>query len=561
MASTTLKYRWQWHLKSTPQALWPAVCRGAEEAWQTFPFAASVVTKGATTEWVSGSSVTSQWSYGTGSLTKVSSRVSLQRGKSGTVVRYDLEVEPSSLASRWTAPFFVVRKVQQYLGEEYSHADAALQKSVKKARREAASQKQKKAIQEGLRKVSEEGFPETTVQGLQQLLFFESAATLHVMRPYVMAEIWMVTKRSALEVFLAATRHHVLQKVWRICCPCCQQWHQDVTSLREIPQKIKCPECDKEVEILLDRDVELFFRPSDTSRTMSFSDKISPMASPHLLLRQTVNAGELMQTPLFLPVGEYFVHTDDAKGGLATFTIGDTPHKEIFLEIDKGIVVAHHEGKEDAVKIHNKTEKPLLLIIEKKNESSLKTSCMEVLTSPYWHKCFSFEAPAAPIKTQTVGLVALQFHLPRTGEKNDDDTAFWKRTQETLALVDNIVRNHEGAVVSRAGGTAVAAFAKPEQAIQAGTAIHHDFGVLNTTLSDTEKTVMKVAVHGGPALVVDNGEGYEFVGHAVRQVHGLLGITNYKDGVVTEKITKAVPGAVRGVVALEGQEIPLHRLK
>jgi hypothetical protein len=128
-------------------------------------------------------------------------------------------------------------------------------------------------------------------------------------RPYALAKRWLVPKREALELCVAATRAGLLELSWHLLCPICRVPTRALDSLGNLREKNHCDACDVTYDNDFASSVELAFRTSHWIRPLSGETYClgGPGHFSHVLAQQELEPGETRTLELDLARGSYRV--------------------------------------------------------------------------------------------------------------------------------------------------------------------------------------------------------------------------------------------------------------
>ncbi|NJN80677.1 MAG: hypothetical protein HC797_09530 [Anaerolineales bacterium] len=128
------------------------------------------------------------------------------------------------------------------------------------------------------------------------------------MRPYALADVWSLPRRTVLETFLRATRAGMLDMYWDLLCPECRGVTEDHRKLGDVTGRAHCNTCQIEFDVNFDQNVEVIFRPNPSVRVVDNTVEFcvgSPQRQPHIVFSMIVPPREQLPFGTMLNEGRY----------------------------------------------------------------------------------------------------------------------------------------------------------------------------------------------------------------------------------------------------------------
>lgn len=348
MTRNTLQQRWEFDLRSAPEALWPyvadtnrfnsdaglpavAAVKGAGESnidgapqnarrrlrvkvlglelrYEEEPF-----------EWVRPHGFGVVRRYAGGPVSEMRVRVELRPGeRGGTRLVYGLEVTPRAAVFRLAFPlqFRLMRRKFERAFRRYDRLAAERSPAPPSettptpaplSERTRLTESGRERLRQIGRALVAEGRSVEVVGRLSELVERGDDLTLARLRPYALAEQWGAGRREVLELFLAATRAGLLDFRWELLCPLCRGSADASPSLGDITAGQHCATCGIDFEVNFDRSVELTFRPNPAVRRIEGAVfcVAGPATTPHVVVQQLLRPGESRTVRPRLEEGRY----------------------------------------------------------------------------------------------------------------------------------------------------------------------------------------------------------------------------------------------------------------
>jgi len=533
-----MKYRWQWQLRNKPQDLWPTLIQipHPTSAGSSGNFLTKLLLSGTPddasreTAWVKNHKLIDNQGFKQGHLANINYEMTLEPKGKGSIIHYELEMEPQSALARFALPLFFVKNYQKLLTQSLRKSDFAMLRQKKEgvvSRKAYLPEKRREALKEASLPLLDEKFSEPLVQKLRELIIHEPASNLVVMRPYAYIDQLGIPPRKALKLFLAATRCKILQQYWMVMCPHCKNWGMSCQTMDDIKPKVCCERCKKEYDAILDKNVEIVFQPNPAIRPLpqgAISTSTTPLSAPRIILQQTLRKKGLITLPSPLEHGDYLVRVfGDKKELWQQITIDHASPKELYIEIsgEDIILQLHDENNQSAVKIANKTGEEQRIIIEEGVGAREQTTALEAHTCQYFRTYFAALAkpPKESLPASNITFMTVSLSPSHNGLNSQFDGDNTDKLREVYNLEQGIIDFNDGAIVDYMAATISAAFTQPQDAVSAAVALRQDFNTLNSTLVCEDRMTLKISLYTGPCYITEFNGNLEFMGATMTTAH------------------------------------------
>lgn len=406
--------------------------------------------------------------------------------------------------------------------------------------------------------IEESGHGHGLARRLADLVRSAQEVDLIHLRPIALAREWNQEERKVIELCLEAARAGLLVLRWDVLCPRCRVPKASVTSLDALPRGVHCETCNIEYDGDFSRNVELSFHPAPALRPISAGEYclFGPMSTPHIVLQLTLGAGETRREALSLAPGRYRLRSLE-------------PGPEVDFDLAEGQAIPDlvAEGKafevlagtrEGAVTLHNRTQRPLTLVLEERHWVRDALTADRVTAMQAFRDLFSDQVlrPGDEVELTRICLLFSDLQGSTALYGAIGDARAYHLVREHFAFLAGIVRENNGAVVKTIGDAIMAAFADPADAVRAALAIQDKVGRFNAARSG-EGIVIKVGIHEGPSIAVTLNGRLDYFGSTVNMAARLQGRSRGGDVVLSRNLAED-PAVAPLLTALNPQVETTH---
>ncbi len=532
-------YKWEWDLKSSPEALWPLVSDtnrfnrdtglppmqllGIENRvklvkfkiplidiqWEEEPF-----------EWTYPGHFGIIRRYRTGPLKEMRVDCRLEkREPSGTHLTYRVWATSRNILGDIAIPLGIGAISAKKFGDTFLAYDRIALRgesiiNISKGRNLSSSGHAKfKSLNTRLR---EQGVDERILLNLYEFVHRADDISIQRMRPYALADTWGLPRRMVLEAFLRATRAGLFDMYWDILCPECRGVTEDYAKLSDIHSQAHCNTCQIDFTANFDHNVEVIFRPNPSIRPVDATLEFcvgTPQRQPHIALSLIVPPGEELPVNTMLEPGRYTARATDLSGSQILIVSNDGANQVDIRAREKG-------WPYDVTKL---SLTPRLNLINETNQvrtfelvrtawSDQAATAADVTTLQTFRDLFSAEV-IRPGEEISVGSVTLMFTDLRNSTKlyrEIGDAPAFGRVREHFEILQRAVDAEGGSIVKTMGDAIMAAFRTPAHAVRA------IWNVQKELTSRGEPTLsIKVGIHHGPCIIVNLNDRLDYFGSTV----------------------------------------------
>lgn len=485
----------------------------------------------------------------------------LQEDGPDCIARYDFLIEPRGLAGR------ILMTAGYLRGQDrlFLRMSARAQRFVEQAEPEPFDLPAPRLGERALTRIErlrlellEAGHFSPVVEELVRLVRSAGENDVRRIRPLQVARRNGLDPRATVTACLDAARRGLFDLSWDLLCPRCRGAKSQAASLDGLAAQAHCDTCAIRYDRDFSRNVEVTFRPAAGLRALTGGEfcMLGPMSTPHIVAHVTLSAGERRTIEVDLPPGSYRARTLEP-GPELLFEHEGGPLPEIELALERITLCA--SGAPGQLVLANHADRPLTAVLEERDWIKDVLTADRVAANQSFRDLFSDQllrpgdevgiARVAVLFSDLAGSTAL---YQRIGE-----AAAFQRVRGHFAWLQQIVRDHDGAVVKTIGDAIMAAFADPLDAVRAAIAIQARTAELNP--ADTPALALKIGVHAGPSIAVTLNERLDYFGSTANLAARLQAIAG--PGEVVVSATLADDPAIRELAAPITAEFASVRLR
>jgi class 3 adenylate cyclase len=491
-------------------------------------------------EWEVGKWLTAERRYRKGFAIAVRVRYRLADAEAGTRLTVSIEWLPRCW---WSRP--ILKRINLWLRGRY---DRALREMDDLAGKEIAGSSQalsrgdsgvdENRLRAGIRELTESGFFEDEIDRLANHIRTGSDQQLFRIRPKQLAFEWGMQLEDLLALLLQATRAGMLRLSWDVMCPHCQGVRKESTSLGDLRELGHCDVCDIDFSATSLEAIEVTFRVLPEIRVVRevFFCSAEPAKKPHIFVQHQLAPGDSYETRLTLSQGHYRIRRALGKENTVPFEVA----------IKNGVdSLTWHTNEStcssplsvssriDLTLVNPETE-PVAVVLEKIAEDATALRPSELFNLQKFRDLFSEESIASGLKLE-VGHQTLLFSdivgSTRLYRELGDTSAF-NMVHAHFVILQEIIGANRGAVVKTIGDAAMAAFHRPEDALEAAVAMQAKFRGNST--SDFPFT-LRISLHRGICLAVRLQSNIDYFGDAVNYTAKMQSVAGSKQIVLSDE--------------------------
>ncbi len=600
MSDKEFKRRWEYDLRSEPEALWPLVAdtnrfnrdvglpslagfeeaeangagaradganarrrlrlryAGVEVRWEEEPF-----------EWVRPYGFRVVRRYESGPVSELRVGVELRRKtEGGTRLVYSIDARPRKRLWRLAIPLQLGLAARRFAAtfrhyDEVAHRahkpDAVLPPAL--ADTSQLSDAARARLRSTAGRLVERGAQARLVERLSEVVERGDEMTVSHLRPYALADAWEASRREVLELCLLATREGLLDLRWDVLCPLCRGAQHSSGALRDVQANLHCATCNVDFTANFDRSVEVTFRPNAVLRAVEDREFCvgSPELTPHVVVQQLLAPGEQRTVAPVLEEGRYRLRTLSLPGARSLMITKEGGASGATLRASDSAVWPADEQRlatAPVLRFENATSAEQLFVLERAAWSDHAATAAEVTALQMFRDLFSEEA-LRPGDRITVGSLTLVFTDLR------DSTRLYRQIGDAVAF--GTVMNHfdvlreciaeeGGAIVKTLGDAVMAAFVSPSAALRAVVRAQR---TLASPPAGMRPLLLKAGVHTGACIAVTLNGRLDYFGSNVNIAARLEPLSTGRDLVISDAV-RCDPGVAR---LLSAEDLAAHPLE
>lgn len=374
----------------------------------------------------------------------------------------------------------------------------------------------------------------------------ESGPDLEVLRlrPFELADQWKLPRLDVLRALLYAARAGLVDLHWDINCPHCRlpAYHED--TLAALEPEAHCDVCDYSFAATFHETVEVTFAIAPALRSIKPVAFClgAPARRDGVFLQAVLAPREKRDFTIHLPAGDYDVDRADASKA-AHLHVGEGP-REAELRITRAGVepdeIALGAGEVTLTK-RNDGDVSTRVQIGRRGPRDDFASAALVTRLQDFRDLFSAQvlAPGVRMGIASIAILFTDLHASTALYERLGDAPAYANVRDHFAVLADAVRAHAGGIVKTIGDAVMAAFATPEDAVQAALAMRQALDELNAR-PNAPKLVMKIGLHAGACIAVNANDRLDYFGRTVNLAARLAPLSNGKDIVISASAAREI---------------------
>lgn len=382
-----------------------------------------------------------------------------------------------------------------------------------------------------------QGADERLIDQLFSLIEHGDDLTLMRLRPYALADAWGADRRAVLTLCLLTTRAGLLDLRWELLCPQCRGANEVDGHLEDVNPLVHCKSCNIDYEVNFEYSVELTFRPNDSVRVIeeTLFCMGGPQVTPHITAQGMVAPGESLLVEPELDPGRYRVRTMTVQGAQPVRVEEGGADEAVIATSGQWHSGERVLGLRPRITFENDTADAQLFIMERLSWSDQAVTAAEVTSLQVFRDLFSNEALRSNIQMSVGGMTVMFTDLrgsTRMYREIGDAPAFG-RVMDHFEVIRRAVIAHDGAIVKTAGDAVMAVFRRPVNALLAAMDAQAALAQPDGT---REPLALKVGINTGPAIAVTLNERLDYFGTTVNLAARLTETSEGTDIVVSDPV-------------------------
>ncbi len=481
---------------------------------------------------------------------------------------YRVEVEPIAPAgSRVTGSFWFEvrgwrghlvrwgfgRKVLPKMRAFLQSRDAELHQQERAERLERRARRtpteQERATVERLVSRARKLSPDAPWEQLAGLLLEAEDAELLRLRPLALRHAWRTGRRDTLNAFLAATSAGLLRLRWGVVCPHCRGTPQQHERLEQVATDGFCPACNHGFDVDLDRQLEAIFDPHPQVRSVEGPPfcLAGPAMVPHIRYQRMVEPDEEFRPLVDLERGRYQLRVTGSTERRWLRVEGDSDGERTIEVTDRGLTGPDLDLPIETpteVTIRNTSGRRVKVVIEDARWGDDALSAAELVADQRFRDLFSGEmlAEGVSLGVQSVTVLFTDLVGSTAMYRELGDAKAFSLVWNHFDVLTDVVRDRGGAVVKTIGDAIMAAFARPEDALEAAHELHGRLAPYLEGQGHDYPVALKVGLHEGPSIAVTLNERLDYFGTTVNTAARVQALSDGADIVVTQGLFDRTDG-------------------
>ncbi|HUX22244.1 MAG TPA: adenylate/guanylate cyclase domain-containing protein, partial [Spirochaetia bacterium] len=396
------------------------------------------------------------------------------------------------------------------------------------------------------------------------------------MNPYHLADRWGKPRVEVLRWFLHATKAGITNLSWHLICPNCRVAKTDLSSLSGVTEQFHCDFCGIAYSPSFDKYVELTFsiHPSIRKAQKYTYCVGGPTITPHIFVQSIVEKGTAAEVDVPDETIEYRIRVLQHNHSVNIHRLGFDSALEpgdfsnaLQPETQSGKGspqdeqaqaerprVTYRDAGWDCVElkipqvmrtilVRNDSDRDIVLASEKTDWSQDAVTAAEVTAMGEFRRMFSSEV-LAPGRQISVGNVTLMFTdlLGSTVFYEEvGDAPAYGQVQRHFAYLQRWIEANHGSMVKTIGDAVMAVFTSPEHGLAAALEAQLNIEGFNEGRTGTDRIVIKIGLHTGPAIVVNLNDRLDYFGRTANLAARIQGTSRGGDVVVSGSVMEHAP--------------------
>ncbi|TQC47954.1 adenylate/guanylate cyclase domain-containing protein [Rhodococcus sp. WS4] len=362
------------------------------------------------------------------------------------------------------------------------------------------------------------------------------------MRPFELADRWGADRMELLYVFLHAADCGLLDLTWSVLCPVCRTVREDSGRLRQLPSRVHCDTCDIAFDTDLARSVEIRFDVNPAVRRAERARYCigGPANSPSVVAQLRLEPGEQRSERLDLDAGWLRLRCYQV-GSPVSCDVGSTG-AALTVECGPGELRLHSAPVTDGsihLEVANRLPGEALIVVERERWKDAAATGALVMSLEGFTDLFPDQGVAPGDEIGIANLAVLFTDLSGSTalyERIGDVRAFAFVQSHFRYLRDAVVREN-GGVVKQMGDAVMATFADAREAWAAAASMQAGWDDFRREhLGADDSVLLKVGLHQGPAVMIDNEGSVDYFGATVNLAARVQGCANGGDIVLSRAV-------------------------
>ncbi len=358
-------------------------------------------------------------------------------------------------------------------------------------------------------------------------------------RPYRLATIWNEKKKEVLEFFLKGTKEGFFDLNWDVLCPSCRGAKSSSNSLLNMKKQVHCSSCNINYEADFDKSVELTFTPNPTIRQIlgGIYCASGPGNTPHIHLQIRLQPNENKEVVYRLLPGIYKIYSLQTKA-IVDLKIDSSGENSENISFD-GI-------KFEQLHLTPGNKKFFFANLDQQGEIVVKlehaiwleniVTASEVTAMHEFRELFSSEVlrPGEEIGVKNLSILFTDLKGSTEFYNSRGDAFAYKAVSNHFQILIENITKYDGAIVKTIGDAIMAIFFLPVNAVLYAIQVQKEIKDLNKKEYGEDVLILKVGIHIGSVLAVNQNEKLDYFGKTVNLAARVEGKCKGGDIVITK---------------------------
>ena len=360
-------------------------------------------------------------------------------------------------------------------------------------------------------------------------------------RPYRLAQIWNEDKREVLEFFLRGTKEGYFDMNWDVLCPSCRGAKSSSHLLSDLKKKVHCSSCNVDYEADFDKSVELTFTPNASIRRVlgGIYCASGPGSTPHLKAQIRVQPQKEEEIEYTLLAGIYKVYSLQSKAVL-DITVEDSGQSIDILNYDtiKNEKISIRPGNKKIVLSNPDSKEEVTIKLEHAMWLENIVTASEVTAMHEFRELFSSQVlrPGEEIGIKNLTILFTDLKGSTEFYNNRGDAFAYKAVSKHFDILTQNISKYDGAIVKTIGDAIMGIFLLPVNAVLYAIQVQKEINELNKTEYGENVIILKIGIHAGPVLAVNQNEKLDYFGKTVNLAARVEGKCKGGDIVITKNL-------------------------
>jgi class 3 adenylate cyclase len=511
--------------------------------------------------WETGKSLTAERLYSRGFALAVRVRYILDDYEAGTRLTVDISWIPRAWWSRYLLIY-----INRWLRKQYRRVlldlDGLAGNQIMEPLAKADVRVDEDRLQSGIRKLTESGFSAGESERLANYIRTATDQHLFRIRPKILAFEWGVELEDLLALLLQAVRSGLLRLSWDVMCPHCQGVRKESRSLGDLSEFGRCDICDINFDATALDSIEVTFKVLAEIRVVRkvFYCSAEPAKKPHIIVQHHLRPSETYETNLTLSPGRYRLRRAIGKNGSISFEVskmqGDGSLTWITNDSTAGTPLSM--GSSVTLKLVNPETERVSVVLERVAEDATALRPSELFNLQRFRDLFSEESIASGLKLEVGHQTLLFTDIVGSTQLygNLGDTKAFNTVHAHFVALQDIIGSKRGAVVKTIGDAMMAAFQRPEDALEAAIEIQQKFEG-----NEEDALTLRISLHRGICLAVGLESNIDYFGNTVNYAARMQSVAGAREIVLSNEFFSqpGIPEKARRC-GLNVEEVPFSLL-